>query len=624
MYGYSGKILKVDLTSGQISTEPLSAEMAKAYLGGSGLGAILYVEACKGKDIANIDPLSPDNPLIFITGPLAASPIPASSRFAVVSRSPLTTYWGEANAGGFFAPELKKAGYDAIVLVGVSDKPVRLIINDDQVELVSAEDLWGKDTYEVLEKLKPEGRAVCIGPNGEKLANTAAIVASTHNFFGRGGIGAVMGSKKLKAISVKGKAAKFTGFDMDRLRELKKELVAKQKEHPFVGALSSVGSISGVEAGKDAGDLPTKNWQWGKFDGADTIGANYMTEHYATGSGTCFGCPVACKRQVEVKDGGIYDIDKGAGPEYETAAAFGSMVLVDNQACIIKCNELCNRYGMDTIAVGAIIAMAIECYEKGYLTDADTDGLKLEWGNPELIVDLVKMIGENEGFGKRLGEGMRQFANTLDPAAHDTRTDVKGFPAPFHDPRLVWALGIEYATGSVGASHVLTPTLFSQLGIVDVAKLIGEQTPPPTADGKAKTAKICQDFGAFTNTSASICCFGGVPYSVDDVIDSVNATTGFDYDVDSMMETGERIFALKRCLSNIWGADEKEDTLPKRLKTPVIGGPMDGVEPPIDEMVKEYYVERGLKNNGCLKEEILERLAIPKEIADLVNALPDK
>ncbi|MGI5892489.1 MAG: aldehyde ferredoxin oxidoreductase family protein [Bacillota bacterium] len=624
MYGYSGKILKVDLTAGQVSTIPLTEEVAKAYLGGAGLGAILYADACKGKDIASIEPLSPENPLIFATGPLTGSPIPAGSRFSVVGRSPLTTYWGEANAGGFFGMELKKAGYDAIVITGAANKPVRLSIKDDKVEIIPANDLWGKDTYEVQDALKPEGRTLCIGQNGELLANTANIAASTHNFFGRGGLGALMGSKKLKAVTVKGTSHKYQPADMNKLRELQKSLVAKQKEHGFVEVLSSVGSISGVEAGKDAGDLPTKNWQWGKFDGAENIGAGYMTEHYTVGTGTCFSCPVACKRQVEVKGEGMYDVPKGAGPEYETAAAFGSMVLVDNQASIIKCNELCNRYGMDTITTGATIALAIECYEKGYITDKDTGGLKLEWGNPELIVKLVEMTGKREGFGEKLSKGMRQFVADLDPAAKDCTSDVKGFPAPFHDPRLVWALGIEYATGSVGASHVLTPTIFSQLGIVNIPELIGEQTPPPTSDGKAKVAKICQDFGAFANTAASICCFGGVPYSVADVIDAVNAATGFDYDQESMLETGERIFALKRCLSNIWGVDQKEDTLPKRLKTGVIGGPNDGVEPPIDEMVKEYYGFRGLKDNGCLKKEILERLQIPQDVIDQVEAIPNK
>ncbi|MGI5892377.1 MAG: aldehyde ferredoxin oxidoreductase family protein [Bacillota bacterium] len=621
MYGYSGKILKVDLTAGQVSTIPLAEEVAKAYLGGSGLGAILYVDACNRKDIASIEPLSPANPLIFATGPMTGSPIPVTSRFAVVGRSPLTTYWGESNAGGFFGMELKKAGYDAIVITGAANNPVRLSIKDDKVEIIPANNLWGKDTYEVQTALKSEGRTVCIGQSGELLANNAAISASKHNYFGRCGLGALMGSKKLKAITVKGNSYKYEGYDTEKLKELKKVLVAKIKAHPFVQALSTVGSISGVEAGKDNGDLPTKNWQWGKFEEAEQIGATNLAEHYSVGTATCFGCPVTCKREVEVKGEGIYDIPKGAGPEYETAAAFGSMVLVDKQACIIKCNELCNRYGMDTITTGAIIAMAIECYEKGYITDKDTGGLKLEWGNPELIVKLVEMMGKREGFGEKLSKGMRQFIADLDPAAKDCTSDVKGLPSAFHDGRTVWAQGIDYATASVGASHVLAPTAFSQWGITDLTDIIGEQTPPWTANDKAKVAKLCQDFGAFTNTAASFCCFGSAPYSSTDIIESVNAATGFDYDQDSMLETGERIFALKRCLNNIWGADEKEDALPKRLRTPVIGGPMDGKEVPIDDMIKEYYIIRGLKDNGCLKKEILERLKIPQNIVDKIESL---
>jgi len=621
MFGYAGKVLQIDLTTGKISTFPLDEKMAKDYVGGTGLGAALYAKINQGKDIAAIGALDPENALIFATGPLTSSPIPAASRFGVCGRSPITNMWGEANAGGFFGNELKKAGYDAIILTGAAKSPVYLAINNDDVKLVPADDLWGKDTNETIDALKEQGRSLCIGQAGEGLGLVAAIAASKHNFFGRAGMGAVMGSKKLKAVVVKGGAYKFTGANPEKLKELKAEMVQIQKSHFFTQGLTAVGSISGVEAGKDVGDLPTKNWMYGKFDGAENIGCTYMAEHYNVGNNTCWGCPVACKREIEVKEG-PYQVAECAGPEYETAAAFGSMLLIDRQDFILLCNDLCNRYGMDTMTVGATIASAIECFEKGYINEKDTNGLVLDWNKPDVVLELVHQIGKVEGFGARLAQGIDKFVADLDPAAKETATTVKGYSAAFHDPRLVWALGLDYATGSVGASHVLTPTLFTQLGIANLTEITGESTsPPPSADGKAQWVKTCQDFGAVFCTSASICNFGGIGYNATQTLNSINASTGFDYTMDSLLEAGERIFALKRCLSNLWGARKKDDTLPKRLRTSVENGPTLGLEPPIDDMVAEYYPLRGLKDNGCLKEEVLARLNIPEEIAKAVNSL---
>lgn len=621
MFGYAGKVLQIDLTTGKISTFPLDEKMAKDYVGGTGLGAALYAKINEGKDIAAIGALDPENALIFATGPLTSSPIPSASRFGVCARSPLTNLWGESNAGGFFANDLKKAGYDAIIFTGAAKSPVYVAINNDDIKILPADNLWGKDTTETINLLKEQGRPMVIGPTGEKCAAVAAIAVGSHNFFGRAGMGAVMGSKKLKAVVVKGSAYKFTGADQDKLKELKASMIDKQKNHFFTQGLSAVGSISGVEAGKDAGDLPTKNWQWGKFEGAENIGCTYLMEHYFVKANTCWGCPLACKREIEVKEG-PYQTAECAGPEYETAAAFGSMLLIDRQDFILKCNDICNRYGIDTMTVGSTIAAAIECYEKGYINEKDTDGLKLDWGDHAAVLELLYQIAKVERFGARLAQGLDKFVADLDPAAKDCATTVKGFPAAFHDPRLLWGLGLDYATGSVGASHVLSHTMFTQLGVAAITEVTGESaSPPPSADGKAQWVKLCQDFGAVAATAASICDFGGIPYNATDVLESINASTGFNYTMDSLLQTGERIFAIKRCFQNIWGVRKKDDTLPKRLRTGVKGGPMDGVEPAIDQMIAEYYPLRGLKDNGCLKEEVLARLNIPEEIAKAVNAL---
>lgn len=622
MYGYAGKILEINLNENKVSTFDLDEKTAKEYVGGAGLGAALYAKNNQGKKIADIGALSPDNTLIFATGPLTSSPIPAASRFSVCGRSPLTNAWGEANSGGFFANEFKKAGFDAMVIKGASPKPVYIEIYNDDVKIQPADDLWGKDTYQVTDSLKDKGRTLTIGQAGENMSLLANIAVGKHNFFGRAGMGALMGSKKLKAVVVKGSAYKYSAAEPEKLKEMKTDMVKIQKEHPFSSGLSAVGSISGVEAGKDVGDLPTKNWQLGAFPGAEKIGATHMAEHYSVGAATCWGCPVACKREVAVKEG-PYQLDQCPGPEYETAAAFGSMLMIDKQDFILKANNLCNRYGLDTMTTGATIAFAIECFEKGYLTTKDTGGIKLNWSDPDTVLKLLKQIAHLEGFGAELAQGIDKLASRLDPAVRDFVTTVKGFPAAFHDPRLVWALGLDYATGSVGASHVTSHTLFSQLGIASLPEVTGgpPTSPPPSTEGKAEWVKKCQDFSAVSATSASVCEFGGIGYNATHTLEAINAATGFNYTMDSMMETGERIFILKRCLSNIWGIRKKDDTLPKRLRTSVQGGPTEGLVPPIDQLVEEYYPLRGLKENGCVKEEVMKRLDIPQNIVEEVSAL---
>jgi len=622
MFGYAGKILQVDLTTGKINTLPLDEKMARDYLGGTGMGAALYAKINEGKDIAAIEALSPENPLIFCTGPLTSSPIPAASRFGACSRSPLTNKWGESNSGGFFANELKKAGYDALIITGAATAPVYLAINNDDIKLLPADDLWGKDTTATIDILKEKGQVMSIGVTGEKCAAVASIAVGKHNFFGRTGMGAVMGSKKLKAVVVKGSAYKFTGADSERLKELKAELVNIQKNHFFTNALSTVGSTCGVDGGKDVGDLPIKNWQIGEFPGANNITAAHLMESgWVVGTATCWGCPVACKKEIEIKEG-PFQTDECAGPEYETVASFGSMLLIDDHAFILKANDICNRFAMDTMTVGSAMAVAFECFEKGYIDEKDTGGLNLAWADPVTALKLLYQIGNVEGFGAKLAQGVDKFVEGLDPAAKDCVNTVKGLPSPYHDPRLLWALGLDYATGNIGASHVLSHTMFTQLGYAGIPEITGESTsPPPSDEGKAEWVKKCQDFGAFAATSASICDFGGICFNATHVLDSVNAATGFNYNFDSLMETGERIFVLKRCLSNIWGIRKKDDALPKRLRTGVQGGPMNGVEPTIDKMLAEYYPLRGLKDNGCIREDIIARLGIQQDIAKAVNAI---
>lgn len=609
MFGYCGFLLEVDLTLGKTKKVALTEELTKKYVGGSGLGAALYAQYTSDKNFA-VDPLSAENPLIFMTGPMTGSTIPAANRMTVCSRSPLTNIWGESNVGGFWGPELKKAGFDGVIIKGTALQPVILCIEDGNEELISAEDLWGKDTYDTCDQLNSRGQVLAIGQSGEELVPLACIAVGKHNFFGRTGMGAVMGSKKLKAIVVKG-SGKYQPASPEKIKDLNSRLRQKQKDHFWMDILTDMGSISGVDAGISSGDLPIKNWQLGEWDGSQSISSGVFKEKFTVGKHTCYACPIACKREIEVNTD-KYTVPRGAGPEYETAAAFGSMCMNDDPACIAKCNELCNRYGLDTMSTGTGIALAIECFEKGYITTEDTNGMQLAWGDGEMIVELVNQIGQNRGFGALIAKGSDAFVADLDPAASELLTTVKGLPAAYHDPRLLWGLGLDYATGVVGASHVTSSVMFSELGFVVLPKVgIGlDRYIPPSKEGKAELVKLAQDYGAVYTGSASFCGFGGTPFNDDDCVNALNAATGNQYTVGDIMQIGERIWCLKRTLSNIWGIRKADDRLPKRLITAVNEGHNAGVTPAIDEMIEEYYQVRGLDENGFVRQDILKKCGL--------------
>ncbi len=621
MLAYCGQILEVDLTSGRTRNIPISEELFKKYIGGSGLGAALYAEYTKNKGF-KVEPLSPDNPLIFATGPLTGSALTGAARIEICSRSPLTNIWGETNAGGFWGPELKKAGYDAIVVIGVSSKPVSLCIDDGNVELIPADNLWGQDTYAAIDALSNRGKVISIGQAGENQVSVAAIAVGKHNFAARCGLGAVMGSKKLKAIAVKG-TGKYKIADTEKMKELRGRLIKKAKAHPFVDFLSNVGTIGAIDGGPESGDCCIKNWQvgggaWPKHK--DIFGVTVFKEKYWDSKNTCHGCPVGCKQQLDTTDTPKYKV-KAACPEYESGAAYGTTLMNNDAPSIAKCNDLSNRYGIDSISVGTTIAVAIECFEKGYITTKDTDGLELKWGDSELVIELVHQIAKNEGFGARLAKGSEAFVADLDPAASETLSTVKGLEAPFHEPRLLWGLGLDYATGVRGACHVTSTVMMVEFGFVDLPKLHGTgEYPPPTKEGKPEMVIRGQDFSAVFHGAACYCQFSALPFNEDDLTETLNATIGSDFTFDEIMEIGKRIWSLKRTLSNIWGIRKEDDTLPKRFLTPLKEGPVAGLVPPIDEMVEEYYQIRGMDECGFLKQEILEKLELPEELIKVANA----
>jgi aldehyde:ferredoxin oxidoreductase len=603
----SGKLLEVDLSSGNISTRTVDEKVLREYVGGSGLAAKLFLDDGVPVDC---DPLGPDNNLYILTGPLSGSGLPATPRFTVAAKSPQTGIWGEANSGGNFGPALKFAGWDGIVVKGQSDKPVLLNIEDDKAELQDASDLWGKDTYETSDAIaakfegKPRVRAIAIGPAGENLVKFAAVADAKHDYAGRTGLGAVMGSKKLKAIAVRG-STKLSPADSDAFSEVKKTVSEKVNAGMFTMALKAMGTNVGMVGGTAAGDVPTQNWSHGGDENlANELSSAMMNEKYLTKGSACYGCPIGCKRNVKV-DEGPYKMEAGAGPEYETMGAFGTMCMISNQAAVNKANELCNRAGLDTISCGCTIAFAIDCYEAGILTDADTDGLKLNWGAADAVIELIGKITNRDGFGDILAEGSRAAAKKIGKGAADLTAEVKGLEAPMHDPRAFHGLGLAYAMSIRGACHLSHADLFAEQGGVTMPE-IGIEGPyqGQSSDGKANLVFVTENLGALIQ-SMGMCIFGVASVDLADFTGMLNATTGHNYSDQELLKIGERLWLLKRSLNNMMGVTVDDDKLPKKILTATKEGGQAGSVPDIEAMMKEYYDLRGLDMNGIPKKDRL-------------------
>jgi len=615
----SGKLLEVDLASGKISTRTVDETILRDYVGGSGLAAKLFLDDGVPADC---DPLGPDNNLYILTGPFSGSKLPSTPRFTVAAKSPQTGIWGEANCGGNFGPALKFAGWDGIVVRGQSDKPVMLLIEDDKAELQDAAELWGKDTYETADALgakfegKPRARNLSIGQAGENLVKFAAIAAGKHDFAGRTGLGAVMGSKKLKAIAVRG-SAKVSPADADAFAEVRKTVTEKINEGIFTMALQAMGTNAGMVMGTTMGDVPTQNWSHGGDEAlANDLSSIVMNEKYLTKGSACYGCPIACKRNVKV-DEGPYKMEPGPGPEYETMGSFGTMCMISDQAAVNKINDLCNRFGLDTISCGCTIAFAIDCYEAGILTDADTDGLKLNWGNADAVIELVKKIAAREGFGDTLAEGSRAAAEKIGKGAADLTAEVKGLEAPMHDPRAFHGLGLAYAMSIRGACHLSHVDLFAEQGGI-VMPEAGIEGPyeAQSSDGKAQLVFATENLGAFLQ-STGMCMFGSAPLDLDDLTNMMNATTGYGYSKEDLLKIGEKLWMLKRALNNMMGVRIEDDKLPKKILTATKEGGQAGSVPDIEMMMKEYYDIRGLDMQGLPKKERLAELGL----ADIAEKL---
>ncbi|MBU2055474.1 MAG: aldehyde ferredoxin oxidoreductase family protein [Proteobacteria bacterium] len=607
--GYAGRYLRVDLTEGRFSHFTVEESLLRKFIGGSALGAKLYLDGYS----LDADPLAPETPLMVMTGPLVGSGFPGSSRFAVCAKSPLTGIWGESACGGTFGPELKKAGYDGIVITGRSASPVCLSIVDGEARLSDASGLWGKDVYETTNLLREAdkgAKALVIGPAGENLVRFAAIGNDKAHYVGRTGLGAVMGAKNLKAICVRG-SGKLEKADEARFREIHREAVREIKESALAGSLHAMGSDANMDIGMINGDVPIRNWTIGEdFELSSALSGPTLSETYLTRTHACANCPVACKRVVRVPDG-PHRTEEGPGPEYETCATFGTMIMNRDLAGVIKANELCNRYGMDTISCGAAIAWAMELYEKGLLTPQTTDGLDLTWGNMEAVLALLPRIARREGFGGLLAEGTLAAARKIGSEAVDAVVHVKGLDLPMHDPRGFHGMGLAYMMSNRGACHLQHAVLATEQGMASWPQLfpMKDDYQGTTSEGKAELVFHSENYGILGN-SLSICHYLTDCLRPETIRDAFNAVTGFNFSFEELMRCGMRDWTLKRGINNLLGVTAKDDALPKRILTPLKEGAGAGSIPDVERLKREYYAIRGLDERGFPKEEKLRELGL--------------
>lgn len=592
MKGYRGRIVLVRLDAEEIEVLPLRGDWAEKYIGGSGLGTFLLMNYGR----PGMEPLGPDNPLIFMNGPFQGTGIPTSGRHQILARSPLTGAIGEADVGGTFGFRLAQAGFDGVVFLGKASRPVILVADDGKLTLEDAEGIWGKDTFETERELVArfgKGTAVaCIGPAGERLVPLAAVLHDGKHAraAGRGGLGAVMGSKNLKAVVARGKARPEV-HDPEALRNLIVKKNVELKEMRV--SMTQFGTAGGTAGAEQSGDLPIRNWRQGTWSPqVDGITGQTMAETILVSNYGCMACPIRCGREVRFEG-----ID-GAGPEYETVAMLGSMCLVDDIRAVSRANDLCNRLGIDTISTGSTISFAMELYERG-LIDERQVGRTLEWGDGEAVLDMVQQIGLAEGFGKLLGQGSRKAAEFIGNGAERFAIHVKGLELPAHDPRCYKGLACGYATSSRGACHLSgysynfeRSATFPDLGYDEIVDRRADL-------GKGRLNVDMQNLMGLLD-SLKLCKFSlANVISLADLLEWLRAVTGREVSRKEFMETGERIFTMKRLFNMAHGFSRKDDTLPKRiLEEPRPDGGAAGQLPDLELQLDEYYRYRGWSSQG--------------------------
>jgi len=611
MFGYKGKILYVDLSSKKVDFREIPESFYREYLGGSGVAAKIFLDHYR----EGLEAFSEDNPIIIMTGPMAGTPTPSVSRFTISSLSPLTGIWGESNCGGFFAAKLKFAGLDGIVITGKSERPVYLFVSSNSAEIRDASKLWGLDTYESENILRAENgkdsEVITIGPAGENLVPFASVVNRKGHLAGRTGMGAVFGNKLLKAVVAKGSES-VEILRKDEYSSYLKEILKNYKENPTMAALKDAGSNSSYDLSLQTGDLPMRNWSIGDWPEGELLGAAYYKEKILAGVETCYACPVACKRVVEVKDG-PYKTEKGPGPEFETVAEFGAMLQIPDLEFIAHVNSIANKMGFDTITAGSTIAFLMDMYENGVINKDFLLGVDLRFGNKEAVLEVVKNVAYKKGIGELVSLGSKGIAEKVGEKANDFVTTIKGLEAPMHDPRGNFALALGYGLAVRGACHVSSLVFPVSSGFMYFPEIpeLTDFGDPLSEDLKPQLVVKAENFGMFFNHSAIWCIFGGATLNATQAVKLFNLVTGFDYSLEDVMKRGERIWYIKRGIGNLFGVEAKDDRLPKKLKTPLPDGPTQGFAPDDEKLLKEYYELRQIDpQTGKPTKEVLKSLGL--------------
>ena len=591
-YGYNGQILRVNLSQGTTSADALDELFCRKHLGGAGFISYFLLKELQ----PGIDPLGPENKLIFALGPVTGVPLPGSGRHCVGAKSPLTNGYAKSESGGFWGAELKHAGYDAIIVEGRAAKPVYLWIHDGEASIKDASHLWGKNAKETQDAIRDEHedkqiRVAVIGPGGENLVRFACIMNDLKDAAGRGGMGAVMGSKNLKAIAVRGHKGPEVA-DPERIKELRQWVLA-HRELWASFAEYGTGTPAMMEAGMTEGNLPIRNFADGEFPEVSKITGGAVKDTIRIKMEGCYACPVRCKKVVKVDEPYSVDPDYG-GPEYETLAAIGSNCGVSDLKAIAKGNELCGSYSLDTISTGVVISFAMECFENGLLTTKDTDGIELRFGNAEAMLKTIELIARRQGIGDILADGAARAAQKIGKGAMEFAIQVKGLEIPMHDPRVKAALGLGYAVNPHGADHCanLHDTMLTQMGpALDRFKSLGILEPLPADDLGPRKVYAFQSIHQFRIAQDSLVLCQFVPYDTNQVADILSAVTGWNTGPVEILRIAERTMTMARLFNIREGLTAADDKLPNRFFQPKRNGVLSTrfYDPKQLEKAKSYY-----------------------------------
>jgi len=601
----------VNLTTGEIAREELEESYARAFVGGSGLAARYIYDLTD----SGTDPLGPENPLVFMTGPLVGTQAPSCGRYVICARSPQTGLWGESNVGGFVGPHLRFAGYDGVLFSGRASKPVYLVVQDGEAELRDASSLWGLGVYQTQEAIKEELgagslRVACIGPAGENRVKFASIIADRGRAAGRSGMGAVMGSKQLKAVVCHGTGS-IPLADREAFDAIAREILALVKEDVSTQVLHQTGTAGSANLCSMLGNMPTRYFTQGYLETVDQISGSTMAETVLVGTSGCYGCAVQCGREVEIAEG-RYRLGQTDGPEYETVGALGSLLLIEDLEAVCFLNHLCNSHGLDTISMGVTLGLAFLLYEQGIISDRETGGIALRWGDPEPVIRMIEKTARREGFGDLLAEGSLALARRYD--AEELAAQVNGLELAMHDPRASAGVALSYLTSPRGACHNKSDAYWLDLGrtMEDIGVGFSDRFEE---EGKAALMVRHQDWRS-AGDALIACLLVNLPS--DGLVSLLSTATGWDVTLSDLLEAGERTINLKRTLNLRWGLSPRQEKLPDLLLRPLEEGGTAGYVPDVDRVLSDYYGARQWdRATGKPSKEKLLALGLEEMAAEL-------